>query len=179
MRSIVAAAWGLDPELGLLVECAAITGARPSQLARLDVADLKDGKHPSLSMPSSKKGRGKKHVTHYPVPIPVSLADKLKSNRSPDSPLLLRRGERWGRWDHSEPFRAAVVRAELDPAEVTLYALRHSSIVRQLLAGIPIRVVAIAHNTSVVMIERNYSQQLGSHTDELTRAAMLDLGVSP
>ena len=62
---------------------------------------------------------------------------------------------------------------------MTLYALRHSSIVRQLLAGIPIRVVAIAHNTSVVMIERNYSQQLGSHTDELTRAAMLDLGVSP
>ena len=58
---------------------------------------------------------------------------------------------------------------------MTIYALRHSSIVRQLLAGIPIRVVAITHDTSVAMIEKNYSAHLGSHTDDLTRAVMLDL----
>ena len=176
VRSVVAAAWGRDPELGLFVECAAITGARPSQISRLNVGDLTDGAHPRLSMPSSKKGSGKKHVTHYPVPIPASLAGKLKSNRPPDAPLLLRRGKRWGHGRHTEPFQAAVARAGLDPAEVTLYALRHSSIVRQLLAGTPIRVVAVAHDTSVQMIERNYSAHLGSHTDDLMRRAMLDLG---
>ena len=36
-----------------------MTGARPSQIARLDVADLQDGRDdPRLMMPSSKKGKG-------------------------------------------------------------------------------------------------------------------------
>ena len=43
---------------------------------------------------------------------------------------------------------AAVAAAGLDPHEVTIYALRHSSIVRQLLAGVPVRVVAVNHDTS-------------------------------
>ena len=58
--------------------------------------------------------------------------------------------------------------------EVTLYALRHSSIVRQLLAGVPIRVIAVNHDTSVVMIERTYSRYIGDHADALSRAALLD-----
>ena len=41
----------------------------------------------------------------------------------------------------------------LDP-EVTMYALRHSSIVRMLLRNVPIRLVATLHNTSVAMIEK-------------------------
>ena len=36
----------------------------------------------------------------------------------------------------------------LDPDEVTMYALRHSSIVRMLLKHVPIRLVASLHNTS-------------------------------
>jgi len=64
---------------------------------------------------------------------------------------------------------------ELDPAEVTLYALRHSSIVRQLLAGVPTRVVAATHDTSVAMLERTYSRCIGEHSDALTRVALLDL----
>ena len=63
----------------------------------------------------------------------------------------------------------------LDPAEVTIYALRHSSIVRQLLAGVPVRIVAAGHDTSVVMIERTYSRYIGDHSDALARGAMLDM----
>jgi hypothetical protein len=58
VRAITQAAWDIDPGVGFLVECAAVTGARPSQLARLDVGDLKhDGSVPKLAMPTSKKGR--------------------------------------------------------------------------------------------------------------------------
>jgi hypothetical protein len=64
--------------------------------------------------------------------------------------------------------------AGLDPAEVTIYALRHSSIVRQLLANTPIRVVATLHDTSVVMIERTYSKFINDHSDSLSRRAQLD-----
>ena len=63
----------------------------------------------------------------------------------------------------------------LDPDEVTLYALRHSSIVRQLLANVPIRIVATLHDTSVKMIERTYSRHIAEHTDALARRALLDV----
>ena len=52
--------------------------------------------------------------------------------------------------------------------------LRHSSVVRQLIAGVPIRVVAVNHDTSIVMIERTYSRHIGDHADALARAALLD-----
>src|SRR5262245_37769486 len=80
VRDLVAAAHAEDAALGLLVELGAVTGARPSQLERLQVGDLQldrdDG--PRLMMPSSKKGRGRKRIDRRPVPIPASLAAKLK-----------------------------------------------------------------------------------------------------
>ena len=56
----------------------------------------------------------------------------------------------------------------------TLYALRHTNIVRQLLAGVPVRIVAVNHDTSIAMIERTYSRYIGDHSDALARAALLD-----
>jgi hypothetical protein len=53
-----------------------------------------------------------------------------------------------------------------------MYALRHTSIVRQLLAGVPTRVVAALHDTSVTMIERNYSRYIGDHVDDIVRATL-------
>jgi hypothetical protein len=69
-----------------------------------------------------------------------------------------------------------VEKAGLDPEVVTSYALRHSSITRQLLRGLPVRLIAHAHDTSVPMIEKSYSALIGDHSDSLHRAALLDLG---
>ena len=65
VRALIDAAWETDSELGLFVETAAVTGARPSQLARLNVGDLSGSKSaPALNMPTSKKGpRAKAHLT--------------------------------------------------------------------------------------------------------------------
>lgn len=60
-------------------------------------------------------------------------------------------------------------------ADATIYALRHSNVVRQLLADVPIRVVAVNHDTSVAMIERTYSRHIADHADALARRALLDL----
>jgi hypothetical protein len=54
-----------------------------------------------------------------------------------------------------------------------MYALRHSSIVRMLLANIPIRLVASLHNTSVAMIEKHYSRYIVEHSDDISRKALL------
>jgi integrase len=184
IRAVIAMSYEQSDEFGLLVETGAVTGARVSQLARLEVQDLQDDRpDPRLMMPGSRKGRGEKKITRRPVPIPASLAVKLRNGtegREPSAPLLVREsGERWHKIDHARPFARAVRAAALDPREVTIYALRHSSIVRQLLAGVPVRVVAVNHDTSVAMIERTYSRYIGDHADALARKALLDIGSAP
>jgi integrase len=179
--ALIEQAHRINSEFGLLVETAAVTGARVGQLARLAVRDIQaNGTAPRLMMPSSRKGQGRK-VTHYPVPITPALSEKLiraAGKRSGPSTLLLKpSGDPWKKSDHSRDCRRAVSAAAMDPEDVTIYALRHTNIVRQLLAGIPIRVVATNHDTSTTMIERNYSRHIGDHSDQLARRALLDTAV--
>lgn len=76
----------------------------------------------------------------------------------------------------SERFRTAIKHLGLDP-DATPYALRHSSIVRMLLNGVPVRVVASHHDTSVEMIEKHYSRYITEVSDALTRRTLLDFSV--
>jgi hypothetical protein len=71
-----------------------------------------------------------------------------------------------------------VAAAGLDPGKVTIYALRHSNIARQLLIGVPVRVVAVNHDTGLSMIERTYSRYIGDHADSLARKGLLDLAAN-
>src|SRR5262249_22632102 len=151
------------------------------QAAKLTKSDLQLGAAPRLMMPASKKGRSKK-IIQQPVPISIHLAQKLAhaaEERDARDPLLTKQGgDPWKKSDHSRLFARLARRCGLDP-EVTIYALRHSSIVRQLLAGVPGRVVAANHDTSLVMIERTYSVHIGDHSDALARVALLDMGEPP
>jgi integrase len=180
VRQIIAAAQRQSDEFGLLIEVAAVTGARVSQLTQLQVQDVQaDREAPRLMMPSSLKGKGKKVVHRRPVPIPKGLAAKLRvlaADRPATAPLLLKpSGDSWKKSDHSRLFARAAKSAGEDPRQVTIYALRHSSIVRQILAGVPIRVVAVNHDTSIAMLERTYSRHIGDHADAWARAALLDI----
>jgi integrase len=181
VRPLIAAAYAEDSALGLLVETAAVTGARVSQLARLEVADLQaERPDPRLMMPSSRKGKGIKRIERKPVPITSSLAAQLRQaagNRARTELLLLRAdGTQWqsAKADYRLPFIRAVTRVGIDPAMVTLYSLRHSSIVRQILANTPLRVIAATHDTSTGQIEKTYSAYIGDVSDAVTRRALLD-----
>jgi hypothetical protein len=125
-----------------------------------------------LQMPSSKKGR-KKAIRRVPVPIPEVLAKRLSGRTGP---LLLQPdGSPWTPRIRGWRFAAAVKAAGFDdPEKITLYTLRHSSIIRQLLAGTPIRLVAAVHDTSTEQIEQTYSRYIAHHGDEVVRAAMLE-----
>lgn len=126
-------------------------------------------------------------IARRPVPITVDIAHQLAEvarGRPPNAPLLLKpSGEPWRKSDHSRPFERAVDRCGLAdwegkgcPAKITIYALRHGSIVRQIRANAPIRIVAVGHDTSVAMIERHYSAEIAHFADDLARAGLLDTG---
>lgn len=176
---------GWDGDLARLVVGLAATGTRFSQLARCTVADLQISTR-RLMVPVSRKGRGAKAVSHTAVPLGDDVIAELRSavaGRRGHEPLFLRWGYKRGagiKWEKSErrawlaaeiskPFRLIAERAELS-ADTTAYALRHSSIVRGLRAGLAVRLVAALHDTGSAMIERHYSAHI---TDAMTDAARL------
>lgn len=190
VRCVVASAIAIDEDFGRLVVLLAATGARFSQLARMTVCDVQ-AEQMRLMVPQSFKGR--KRVLQY-VRVAVG-ADTLAAmapamaGRPPSAPLL----EHWrmkqvtavewvrdyrGPWvTPSEMLRMwqrAVADAGL-PVTTVPYALRHSSIVRGLRAGLPIRLVAALHDTSVGMIERHYSRWITDGLEELVARAVVPI----
>jgi hypothetical protein len=135
-------------------------------------------------MPRSGKGGGRnraqKKAERYSVPITVQLATRLKEaarGRASDARLLVQSdGSPWGDnpgLRYHRQIHNIVTAIGLDPAEVTMYCLRHSSIVRMLLQNIPIRLVASLHNTSTGTIEKHYSRHIHEYGDEHARVALL------
>lgn len=190
VRAIVSAAMALDEDFGRLVVLLAATGARFSQIARMTVADVQLGQS-RLMLPQSFKGR-KRTLCYIRVPVgadTMAAIEPATRGRSPGAPLL----EHWrhkqvgpmqwervdrGPWASSSamlrPFHQAVADAGLSSAIIP-YALRHSSIVRGLRAGLPIRLVAALHDTSVAMIERHYSRYITEGLDELVARAVVPI----
>jgi len=182
---------GWEGDLFRLILAMAATGARFSQVARLRVIDVQlEGSR--ILMPTSRKGRGGKQGT-TPIPVGPDVLDALRpilKNRRREEILLERwrqrqvkgtiRWERIGRGPWHVP--AEIVRswakirkaAKLD-ASVVPYALRHSSIVRGIRAGLPIRLVAALHDTSVSMIERHYGRWIADGLEELAAKAVVRL----
>jgi Phage integrase family len=179
-RALVAAAHAISAEFGLWLETHAVTGARSSQLALLDVSDLHAGKEPKLMVPTSLKGRNRVTRTRKPVPISAGLAKRLTqaaAGRDAGEPLLrMKDGRRWNCGRHRILFHKAAETAGL-PAHATMYCLRHSAITRALLAGAPVRLVASSFDTSIPMIERAYSKHIADHGDAQMRQAMFDADV--
>jgi integrase len=182
---LIGAAHDRDRKLGLLAQVIAETGARPSQVVRLDVADL-DAAKSRLLMPRSGKGhahkRAVKMAERVPVPITPALAMALKQqakDRPSNAPLLTRAdGSGWGyrRNDHyRKDFREVVAAVGLDPDEVTPYALRHSAISRALLRGVPVTVVADLTDTSEREIRKHYAKLIAHHADEIARKGLLEI----
>jgi hypothetical protein len=178
----VAAAYERDKALGLFVDVMSVIGSRPSQLARLTVADLLAHRtSPKLMVPKSAKGKHgatKKHE-RTSVPVTCALAARLKAaahGRAANEPLLAQAdGSSWGKRP-SLAYDTAVTEivAALKLGKgTTLYTLRHSSITRALLRGVPIALVAKLHDTSVYQIEKTYAAHISRHGDEVARMALL------
>lgn len=198
VRRLVEASAAQDDDFGALVLVLAATGARLDQVARITVADFQHDQR-RVMVPTSRKGRGIKQVTHTAVPLADDVVARLRSlaaGRAGHEVLLMRWHHRqvtgepasgtvpqWERenrrpWQSSSeltrPWRVAVKTVGLS-ADVVPYALRHSSIVRGLRAGLPVRLVAAAHDTSSAMIEKHYAAFVVDMTEDLLRRAVVPL----
>jgi integrase len=181
--AFVAKAYEVSDDLGLLMDILAETGARTSQATRLEVGDFRDhATRPTLMIPRSAKGGSSKRLERknkrIANPISTTLAARLRKateNRDPRAPLLLQNGMAWCS-DPSTAYRRDVraIFEALGVGHATVYALRHSSIVRNLLANVPVRVVAALHDTSVGQIESNYSHHIDEYSDEVARRGLLN-----
>jgi integrase len=176
IRDLVAACYRLSPRVGLFFEVLAVSGCRPSQASRLTVGDLEPAR---VLLPRSLKGKGKKTISRRPIPLPPALIARLQTEaagRPAFDPLLRRpNGQAWLTGDQNKWIRRALAAAGL-PSAIVPYSLRHSSIIRSLRRGTPVRVVADAHDTSVKMLEATYAKYIADHSEEAIRAAQIDLG---
>jgi integrase len=194
VRSIIAAAREVDDEgdFGRLVLLAAATGARFSQLAALKVGSVQPTQNRIL-VPAAHKGRVLRPKPAVAVPVSPGVIDELApimSGRAPGEPLLEhwlyhqpRPYRSWHKhkrvaWalssEVARPWRKTMALADA-PAGTIMYALRHTSIVRGLRAGLPVRLVAALHDTSSEMIEAHYSAYIVDATEELSRRNVLAL----
>jgi integrase len=168
-----------DDDLRLFCRVLDVTGARPSQIARLTVDDL-DWEKNRIMIPRSAKGRpGSRKPDAIAFPLPQEMMAELarRSLSTAAGGLLLHRPARkrlrpgvwqivgravWTKNTWTRPFRAAVAAAGL-PASTTIYALRHSRIVAMLLGGVAAQAVAAQLDTSEPMLRRHYARWIGHH----------------
>jgi integrase len=190
VRKLIDVAYGVDPDLGALTLTLAATGTRFGQAAKITVADLQP-EAGRVMVPTSAKGKGTKQRRYSAVPIGADVVERLKRltvGRSGHEPLLMRWISRqigpveWERvrrapWSNASEmlrgWRKALVVANV--AYVEPLSLRHSSIVRGLRSGVPVRIVAALHDTSTAMIEKHYSAYILDMADELMRGAVVPL----
>lgn len=186
-----------DGDLLRMILVLAATGARFSQVRRLAVGDVQPDQC-RLMVPTSRKGRGTKKVSHTAVRVGEDVIEALRPEligRKPSEPLLRRwrhtqvpdsDGSRRPKWERSSreawvnaselgrPWAAILTKAGMSK-DIVPYAFRHSSIVRQLRRGLPVQLVAKSHDTSAAIIERHYASAIIDALDDLAAKAVIPL----
>jgi integrase len=193
VHQLIAAIQAVDADLELFMEVLALTGTRPSQLARCRRDDL-DGANGLLMIPASHKGRAGKAAGTATFPIGSKLAGRIARQLDQRTGLLFHTAKMvqdftlvpseqlaaaglgdtwrevgrtaWNKYQWVRRVRTAVRTAGLDRG-ITLYSLRHARIIRLIQAGMALREIAGLLDTSVVMIERRYAKHIAA-TDATT-----------
>ena len=189
VRKLIDAAYAEGDDLGHLILLASCTGARYGQLTAIRVGDLLEHR---VMVPGARKGRSAKPRPPVAIELAPDMRAKLDAalygRNDPDGILLLRwyfkKGSNGVRWErsHRAPWGPAIdidqpwlkiAKAAGLPVGVSMYSLRHTSIVRALRLNMPVRMVAQWHDTSTEMIERHYGMHISDASRDLGRRAAL------
>jgi integrase len=164
-----------EPDLRQLVQAALLTGARYGELCRLEVRDF-CGDSGTLFVRDSKSSKPRRIYVNTEG---VSFFAQISAGRLPRESLLRKAdGTRWSRDHHHRPFKAAVVRAGLDPA-FTFHELRHTYASQTLMNGAHLMAVAanLGHRDTR-MVEQHYGHLADNHVRDVIRKAAPSFGVT-
>jgi integrase len=156
------------PAFRALVRAALESGARYSELARLQVHDFNPDAG-TLTIARSKSGKGR-HVVL--TEEGARFFDEVCAGRAGSQRVFSRLdGGPWNAANQTRPMREAVARARITPA-VTFHSLRHTWASLSVMAGMPLMVVArnLGH-ADTRMVERHYGHLAPSFVVDQVRAA--------
>lgn len=145
--ALIAAA---PPDLQLFMTAMLHTGARPGDLARMNVANY----NPALGT-ITLTGKTRTRTTGISTAA-KAFFDALVANKDGNLPMLQRAdGTRWDKDAWKYPFKDAAAAVSL-PDDVVMYSLRHTAISEWIRNGIDTFQIAKMVGTSMAMIEKHY-----------------------
>lgn len=157
-----------SPEpLRTIVRGALLTGARYSELARMQVADFNHDSGTVL-VRTSKAGR----VRHIELTVEgLEFFKGITAGRAGGEFLFHRDGGQWGKSHQQRPLAEACRAAKVGPA-VSFHALRHTYASLMVMDGVPLMVVArnLGH-ADTRMVEKHYGHLATSYVREAIRGA--------
>jgi integrase len=153
------------PDLRTLVRGALETGARLSELTRLQCSDF-NADTGTVHVRKSKSGK-ERHVV-----LTADGAAFFKSVTVGRRGLVFTRanGQPWKKTDHEYPLRAANAVARLEPP-ITFHGLRHTWASLAVMNGVPLQIVAqnLGH-VDTTMCQRHYAHLAPSYVADAIRA---------
>jgi integrase len=140
-----------DPNFRSLVRAGLETGARYGELTGLKVRDF-NADSGTLFIAKSKSGKTRDIIL---TPEGTDFFFSLTNGRDADEPMFLKDGRRWHKGEQVRPFREAVARAGITPADFGFHNLRHTWASLSVMGGVPLKIVAenLGH-ASVKMTEK-------------------------
>ena len=149
------------PDLQLFITAMLHTGARPGELASMNVANY----NPTLRT-ITLTGKTGRRTTGISTAA-KTFFDSLIVDTDGGLPMLRKAdGQRWNKDAWKYPFKDAVATANLSD-EVVMYSLRHTAISEWIRNGIDTFQIAKMVGTSMAMIEKHYGHL--RHTDVTAR----------
>jgi len=167
-RLTAAARASADPDLWLFMEIGLNTAMRHREIlgARWDRVDFARRR---LYIPEAKAGQREQPITKA---LTETLAREREMRQDRDGWIFPapRTGNSATLDRMTKPFKAAVIAAGLDPAQVTPHTLRHTAITRAVEAGVDLATVQqISGHRTLSMVLR-YAHIHGQHIDKAIAA---------
>ena len=165
-----------DPDLRPLVRAALETGARYSELGRLEVVDFNSDAG-TVAIRRSKSGKARYVV----LTDEGSAFFKSHCAGRAGHELMFQHfnGTPWKTAEQARPVRMANARAKLTP-QISFHGLRHTWASLSVMAGVPLIVVAknLGH-ADTRMVEKHYGHLAPSYVAEAIRAGAPKFGIKP
>ncbi|MGE3745162.1 MAG: tyrosine-type recombinase/integrase [Sphingomonadaceae bacterium] len=164
---------GCDPAFRPLVQAALLTGARYSELIRLEARDF-DRQSQTVWLRETKSGRSR---AVYLEAEGLWLFEQVTAGKSACDPILLRAdGKKWQASQQSRPLAQACAAGKVD--RCSFHDLRRTYGARLALSGAPMSVIAKAMGHADERItQRHYAHLSRSCVADIVRIGMSGMGI--